>query len=59
MPSKVARPTKFRLRGRLDHAHRMARLDGEPDQLNGLVGSDPPADPDKHPRHLLTPAASR
>ena len=35
----------------LDHAHGMARLGGEPDQLDGLVGGYPAGDSDQDPRH--------
>ena len=38
-------------RGRLDHAHGVARLGGQPHQLDGLVGGDPAGDAEKDPGH--------
>ena len=39
--------------GRLHDTHRMARLDGEPNELNRLVGGDASRYPNKNPRHDL------
>jgi hypothetical protein len=48
-----------RRRRRLDDAHRMAGLDGQPGQLEGLVGGDPARDAEEDARHAPAPLAAR
>ena len=42
---------------RLHDAHGMARLDGEPDDLDRLVRRDPAGDAEEDPGHGMLPAA--